>query len=106
MGLNGSLLKNVIVKSVSGGLGLAIIHAIVFWTAYFQCGGSHNSIKGIWQGLKTHGSAWASILKWTGMPLSCIDVSGPAMVVLMILNSLLWGAVLGILIGLVFGRRR
>ncbi len=106
MGLKGSLLKNVIVKSVTSGLGLAIIHAIVFWTAYFQCGGSHNSLKGLWQGLKTQGSAWASILKWAGMPLSCIDASGPAMVILMILNSLLWGTVLGIIIGLVFGRRR
>ena len=69
MGLKGTLLKNMLIKSVSGGLGLAVIHAIVFWTAYFQCGGSHNSLKGLWQGLKTQGSTWASVLKWTGMPL-------------------------------------
>ena len=106
MGLKGTLLKNMLIKSVSGGLGLAVIHAIVFWTAYFQCGGSHNSLKGLWQGLKTQGSTWASVLKWTGMPLSCIDASGAAMVIIMIVNSLLWGAVLGILIGLIFGRKR
>ena len=105
MGLKGTLLKNMLIKSVSGGLGLAVIHAIVFWTAYFQCGGAHDSAKGIWQGLTSAGGTWASILKWTGFPLASIGASGVVFVLVMLINSLLWGAVIGLILSFVFGRK-
>ena len=105
MSLKTSLLKNALTKILAGGMSFAILHAIVFWIAYFQCGGAHDSAKGIWQGLTSAGSTWASVLKWTGFPLASIGASGPVFVILMLVNSLLWGAVIGIVIGLVFGRK-
>ena len=106
MGMKGLLVKNALGKILGGSVGFAVIHAIVFWIAFFQCGGFHDSVKGIWQGVTSSGSAWASVLKWTGFPLSCIDASGAAFVCVMILNSLIWGAVLGFVLGIIFGRKR
>ncbi len=105
MGLKGLVLKNAVGKIIGGGFGFAVIHAIVFWIAFFQCGGFHDSVKGLWQGVTTSGSAWASVLKWTGFPLSCVDASGAAFVCVMILNSFIWGVVVGFVIGLLFGRK-
>ena len=98
--------KLLLAKILGGGFSFAVLHAILFWIAYFQCGGAHDSAKGIWQGLKTAGSGWADMLKWLGFPLSGIDASGAAFVILMILNSLLWGCVVGIIVGLIFGRKK
>ena len=98
--------KLLLARILGGGLGFAVLHAILFWIAYFQCGGAHNSAKSIWQGLKTAGSGWADMLKWLGFPLSGIDASGVAFVLLMIINSLLWGCVVGIIVGLIFGRKK
>ena len=97
--------KGMITKILAGGIGFAFIHAIVFWIAYFKCGGAHNSAKGIWQGITSAGSAWADIVKWLGFPLSGIDASGAAFVIVMIVNSILWGAVIGVIVGLIFGRK-
>ena len=105
MGLKGFFVKKVLMKIIGGGIGFAIIHAIIFWIAFFQCGGFHDSAKGIWQGITSSGGAWATILKITGFPLSCISASGAAFVCVMILNSLLWGVVLGIVLGFILGRK-
>jgi len=99
------LVKGLFTKIIAGGLGFAVVHAAVFWFAYFKCGGAHDSFKGIWQGMTTAGSAWADIIRWLGFPLSGISASGAAFVILMILNSLIWGAVIGIICGILFGRR-
>ena len=98
--------KLLLAKIFGGGLGFAVIHAIFFWIAYFQCGGARNSAKGIWQGLKTAGSGWVDVLKWLGFPLSGISASGAAFVLLMLINSLLWGCVVSIIVGLIFGRKK
>ena len=105
MGAKTFLLKNALAKIIGGGIGFAIVHAIVFWIAFFQCGGFRDSIGGVWQGITTSGSTWATVLKWTGFPLSSISASGAALVCVMILNSLLWGAVVGVIVGLIFGRK-
>ncbi len=105
MGLKGLFVKNALGKMLGGGIGFAVIHAIVFWVAFIQCGGFHDSAKGIWQGITSSGSSWASILKWAGFPLSSISASGAAFVCVMILNSLLWGVVIGFVIGLITGRK-
>ena len=99
-------MKNALTKVIAGGLGFAVVHAAIFWLAYFQCGGSHNSAKSFWQGMKSVNSAWADILKWLGFPLNGIDASGFAFVLLMIINSILWGAVIGVIFGLIFGRKK
>jgi len=106
MGLKVFLLKNAIGKIIGGGFGFAVIHAIVFWIAFFQCGGFHDSFKGALQGLTSSGSVWETIMKITGFPLIGIDASGAAFVCVMILNSLIWGAVVGLVIGLIFGKKR
>jgi len=105
MGIKGMFLKRAAGRILCGGIGFALIHAIVFWIAFFQCGGFHDSAKGIWRGITSSGGAWATILKWTGFPLSCVDASGAAFVCVMILNSLLWGAVVGLLVGFLTGRK-
>ena len=105
MGAKVFMLKNALAKIIGGGIGFAIIHAIVFWIAFFQCGGFRDSASGIWQSITTSGSAWTTVLKWTGFPLSCIGASGAAFVCVMILNSILWGAVVGVIVGFVFGRK-
>ncbi len=105
MGLKGSLVQALITRILVGGIGFAVIHAIIFWIAYFQCGGAHDTAKGIWQGLTSAGSTWADILKWTGFPLAGLDASGAAFAIVMVVNSLLWGAVIGLVLGLVFGRK-
>ena len=98
--------KNVLAKILGSGFGFAVLHDILFWIAYFQCGGAHNSAKSIWQGLKTAGSGWADVLKWLGFPLSGISASGAAFVLLMLINSLLWGCVVGVIVGFIFGRKK
>ncbi|MBP5674369.1 MAG: hypothetical protein K5787_03040 [Lentisphaeria bacterium] len=105
MSLKANFLKNALMKIIAGGFSFAVLHAIVFWIAYFQCGGAHNSAKGIWQGLTSAGSTWATILKWTGFPLASVGADGFLFVLLMLINSLLWGAVIGLVLGLVFGRK-
>ena len=105
MSLKNLLMKNMLTKIITGGTSFAIIHAIIFWIAYFQCGGAHDSAKGIWQGLTSAGGTWASILKWTGFPLASIGASGVVFVLLMLINSLLWGAVIGLVLSFVFGRK-
>lgn len=105
MGLKGMFLKNALGKILGGGIGFAVVHAIVFWTAFFQCGGFHDSVKGVWKGITSSGGAWANVLKWVGFPLSGISASGAAFVCVMILNSLIWGAVIGLVIGLVFRKK-
>ena len=106
MGLKGLLLRNALMKMIGGGFGFAVVHALFFWVSFFQCGGFHDSVKGLWRGVSKSGSAWATILKVTGFPLSGVSASGAAFVCVMILNSLLWGVVIGIVLGLVFGRKR
>ncbi len=105
MGLKTMALKGLLMKILAGGFGFAVIHAIIFWIAYFKCGGAHDSVKGIWNGIANAGSVWADILRWLGFPLSAISASGAAFVIVMIFNSLIWGAVIGIIGGLVFGRK-
>ena len=105
MGMKSLVVKGMLVKVVGGGLGFAVLHAILFWVSYFQCGGAHNSLKGIWQGISNSGSVWASLVKWLGFPLASIDASGVVFVLLMIVNSLLWGTVIGIICGLVFRKK-
>ena len=105
MGAKSLMLKGMLLKVIGGGLGFAVLHSILFWVSYFQCGGSHDSLKGIWQGISNSGSVWASLVKWLGFPLSGIDASGAAFVILMIVNSLLWGTVIGIICGLVFRKK-
>ena len=105
MGAKTLFIKGMLVKVIGGGLGFAVLHAILFWVSYFQCGGSHNSLKGIWQGISKSGSVWASLVKWLGFPLATLDASGAAFVIVMVVNSLLWGVVLGIVFGLVFRKK-
>ena len=105
MGVKLMILKGMLMKFLAGGLGFAAIHAIVFWIAYYKCGGSHDSIKGLWRGITTAGSAWADIVKWLGFPFIALDASGAAFVIVMIVNSILWGAVIGAVIAFVFGRK-
>ena len=105
MGAKTLVFKGMITKILAGGIGFAVIHAILFWIAYFKCGGAHDSAKGIWQGITSAGSAWADMVKWLGFPLSGIDASGAAFVIVMIVNSILWGAVIGVIVGLIFGRK-
>ena len=105
MGAKSLFVKGMIAKILGFDIGIALIHAIVFWIAYFKCGGAHDSVKGIWQGISTAGSAWADIVKWLGFPLSGIDASGAAFVIVMIVNSILWGTVIGVIVGLIFGRK-
>lgn len=100
MGAGRSIARIIAGRVIGGGIAFAAVHAAVFWLAYFKCGGAHNSIKGIWQGLTTAGSIWADLVRWLGFPLSGISCSGVAFVLLMVVNSLLWGAVVGILVGL------
>ena len=99
-------MKNALTKVIAGGLGFAVVHAAIFWLAYFQCGGSHNSLKSIWQGITNAGSVWSDIVRWLGFPLSGISASGAAFVIVMIVNSILWGAVIGVVVALVFGRKK
>ena len=106
MGAKLMILKGMLMKFLAGGLGFAVIHAIVFWIAYFKCGGSHNSLKSIWQGITNANSVWSDIVKWLGFPLSGIDASGAAFVIVMIVNSVLWGAVIGVIVALIFGRKK
>ena len=105
MSLKNLLMKNMLMKIIAGGFSFAVLHAIIFWIAYFQCGGAHDSAKGIWQGLTSAGGTWASILKWTGFPLASIGASGVVFVLVMLINSLLWGAVIGLILSFVFGRK-
>ena len=105
MGMKSLIIKGLLVKAIGGGLSFSVLHAILFWVSYFQCGGSHHSLKGIWQGISSSGSVWASLVKWLGFPLASIDASGAAFVILMIVNSLLWGTVIGILCGVVFRKK-
>ena len=58
MSLKTLLMKNMLMKIVAGGFSFAVLHAIIFWIAYFQCGGAHDSAKGIWQGLTSAGGTW------------------------------------------------
>ena len=41
MGLKGMFVEKALTKIIGGGIGFAIIHAIIFWIAFFQCGGFH-----------------------------------------------------------------
>ena len=68
MGMKSLVVKGMLVKVIGGGLGFSVLHAIIFWVSYFQCGGSHDSLKGIWQGITKSGSVWASLVKWLGFP--------------------------------------
>ena len=106
MGTKSVVAKGLLGRVFGGVSSIAVIHAALFWTAYFMCGGARDSVKGLWKGITSSGGTWASILKWLGFPLSEISASGAGFVILMIVNSLLWGAVLGGLIGWVSGRKR
>ena len=52
MGMKSLVVKGMLVKVIGGGLGFSVLHAIIFWVSYVQCGGSHDSLKGIWQGIQ------------------------------------------------------
>ncbi|MBO7655299.1 MAG: hypothetical protein J6U40_10295 [Kiritimatiellae bacterium] len=106
MGAKSVVAKGLLGRVFGGASSIAVIHAALFWTAYFMCGGARDSVKGLWKGLTSAGGTWASLLKTLGFPLSQISASGAGFVILMIVNSLLWGAVLGGVIGWVLGRKR
>lgn len=98
----GLLLKKFLGSTVV----IAIVHAILFWVAFFQDGGFHNSMKGAWAGLSHMGQqAWdgsSSLLQILGWPLlGCAPSNHFGFVLVMVLNSVLWGVVLGAVVAFI-----
>lgn len=111
MGLKTSVAKNIFKRVLAGSLGFAIVHSIVFWTAWYKVGHSSRmlDVNALVRGAKALGnqSIWLDIYKWTGFPMSEIGASSHGgFVVLMIVNALLWGLVAALIVGFIARKMR
>ena len=89
---------------MGGALFFSIIHAMFFWYAKYQIGG-HESFAALERKFLNFNSSWDVVVTVLGFPLGLIEASGAGYYGLMIVNSLLWGVVLGVLIVPIFVKK-
>ncbi len=80
-----------------GGIVFWVLHAVLFWYAKYQCGGN-GSIEAISRKFANFQSCWHTVVAILGFPLGQIHLERVAYIGMMILNSVLWGALLSMIV--------